>query len=204
MPSRPTMNSQSAQAGAGPGVEGRLEGADGDVAEEALGGRAAVDPGPGGRGGVAEPEGLVQERPQELEPEHHAEDREEFGRAGGDDRSRRGLGLGCARAEPSSRTDSRMAMTCLLVCLFSVSSVAVPPGLGMGRKAPNPRASPASLVPHPAQAAASAPTRTVSVPCSVCGLRVSLADPRGVRPARTHGAASRPSSSAPGPWPGGL
>src|SRR5829696_4972333 len=44
------------------------------------------------------------------------------------------------RTEPSSRADSRMAMTCLLLVCCLVRSVVVPSGLGMGRTAPNPQA----------------------------------------------------------------
>src|SRR5919107_1051220 len=64
MPSRPSMNSQSAQA-APASVEGALQGADGHPA---------------------------QERPQELDTDHHADDGEELGGALGDDPPERRVG----------------------------------------------------------------------------------------------------------------
>src|SRR6266536_1899115 len=79
-----------------PAVERRLQRARGDMAEEALGRGAAVDPGPRRRGRVAEPEGLVQEGPQEHEPDRHAEDREEPRRVGRQDRPMRRRRCGSA------------------------------------------------------------------------------------------------------------
>ena len=66
----------------GPGVERGLHRPDGDAAQEALGGRAAVDPALAGRGGVAEAEGLVEEGPQEDEPGQQAQGREGVGLRG--------------------------------------------------------------------------------------------------------------------------
>src|SRR5215211_6969340 len=93
MPSRPAMNSQSAQAAPAMARKVPSRGPTATRLRKPCGG-AAVDPGPGGRGGVAEPEGLVQERPQELDAEQHPEDGEELGGALGDDPPERRFGLG--------------------------------------------------------------------------------------------------------------
>lgn len=83
----------------GPGVEGGLHRPDGDTTEEAQGRRAAVDPALAGRGRVTEPEGLVQERPQEDEPGQQSEPGEGV-RAGGRRRLGRRLGGLLGRPAP--------------------------------------------------------------------------------------------------------
>src|SRR5918995_3937460 len=72
-----------------------------------------------------------------------------------------------AGVEPSSRTDSRMAMRCLLLGCSLVSSVAVAPIPAMGRTAPNPWAVGRRSAPSPAQAGTFGPKQIgVGSPCS--------------------------------------
>src|SRR4029453_14682775 len=82
MASRPSMNRPLAHQV--PAMAGKnLEGADFDRGQEAFGWGAAVDPGLGRWGGVVQPEGLVQECPQEHKPHGHAQDGQGLGCGGG-------------------------------------------------------------------------------------------------------------------------